>query len=225
MLLIFDLDDTLIDTSGTLTPWRLACVLRALVHAGHPLPTPFEESLQTLLQINERADSSQAAVQEFIEVTWGPACDASLCMQQMQSDLPDTLSLSALDGAMHTLVELGRGHTLALVSAGREALQVVKMKKAGIDSSVFSKMIFSERGGKGAHYLALLEAYQHPPSRALVCGDRVAVDLAPAKELGCHTVHMLWGRGRRCVVGEGVVDHSISQLEALIHLVASYDHE
>lgn len=50
------------------------------------------------------------------------------------------------------------------------------------------------------------------PADGIVCGDRIAIDLTPAKELGLTTVQMLSGRGVCCVGNKRDVDFSISHL-------------
>ena len=57
-----------------------------------------------------------------------------------------------------------------------------------------------------------------PPSQALVCGDRIAMDLVPAFELGFTTVHMRWGRGSLVKTAEWA-HHAISDLSELKRIV------
>jgi FMN phosphatase YigB (HAD superfamily) len=94
----------------------------------------------------------------------------------------------------------------------------MKMKKAGIDSSIFSKILFSAARNKKIHYQGLLDEFGVSPSEVVVCGDRIATDLVPAKELGCRTVHMRWGRGIPSFAlspSKGDVDFSIGKLGEL----------
>ena len=78
---------------------------------------------------------------------------------------------------------------------GKPHQQLFKMKNAGIDSTIFSKIVISEREDKKSSYKEVLEELNMPSDRTIVCGDRIKRDLTPAKELGCKTVHMHWGRG------------------------------
>ena len=90
-----------------------------------------------------------------------------------------------------------------------------------MDSGIFSKIVVSEEKNKGPHYQSLSKELRYPPSEILVCGDRVAIDLAPAKQLGCKTVQIRWGRGLNSVGLNGEVDYYISDLKELNIIVAN----
>lgn len=53
------------------------------------------------------------------------------------------------------------------------------------------------------------------PREALVCGDRVSMDLSPAKELGMFTVHLRNGRGQFHDSPKAHVDLAIDDLTQL----------
>ena len=95
------------------------------------------------------------------------------------------------------------------------------MKKAGIDSTIFSKLVVSEERNKKPHYQAIAEELGFERGEAIVCGDRIAVDLSPARELGYKTVHMRWGRGLNGAGPRSDVDYTITELVEIKEIIAS----
>ncbi len=194
MLIIFDLDDTLVDTSGCITPFQLRAAFDKMIEQGLQVPDP-EKALDLLLKIDETAESASAALSEFLEIVDGDPNLFFTAASIVYGDLPEDMTVFPMDDALEVLLELKEKHELALVSCGKKDRQMLKMKKAGIDSTLFSKIIISEDRDKKPHYQTILEELQYSPLHTVVCGDRLALDLKPAKELGCKTVQMRWGRG------------------------------
>lgn len=194
MLIIFDLDDTLIDTSGCVTHFKLEDGLSAMVKAGLEV-ADFSESLDLLRRLNASAESARAAVEEFIEILGCEKKFVEIGVREIYETFSDSLSITPLNGAKEVLDELGRNHQLALVTVGRPIQQMEKLKKAGIDSRIFSKIAIIDERNKKPHYQMIAEELGYSPEEVLVCGDRVLVDLSPARELGFKTVQMQWGRG------------------------------
>ncbi|MBU6447143.1 MAG: HAD family hydrolase, partial [Verrucomicrobia bacterium] len=107
---------------------------------------------------------------------------------------------------------------VALVTGGHPPFQMEKLEKAGIDRSFFSKIAIPEDSIKKPFYEALLREFSIRPQEVVVCGDRIAMDLAPAHALGCQTVHMRWGRGKKLAT-EQWVTHSIVELSELTRII------
>jgi len=220
LLVIFDLDDTLIDTSGCITPHKLEDALRAMIGSGLEV-VHFQDSLDLLKRLNASAESSPAALAEFLEILDAKAPLLEVGKQELATALPADLPIFSLDGAVEVLTELAEDHKLALVTVGVHSLQMEKLKKAGIDSGFFSKIAVSESRDKKTHYQLIMEELEYSPSEVVVCGDRVAIDLLPAKELGFKTVHVRWGRGLNSHGKEREVDYSISDLRQLKEIVTN----
>ena len=194
MLIIFDLDDTLIDTTGSITPVKLEQALMKMVEAGLQVGD-VQESLAILKRLDIATESASQTLLEFLEIVNADRKYFDIGHAEVYGPLPLDFPVYALDEALDVLSELSSGHQLALVSMGKPEQQLLKLKNAGIDSTIFSKILISEDQDKKPHYKAILEELGFAPSQTLVCGDRVKRDLSPAKELGCITVHMQWGRG------------------------------
>jgi putative hydrolase of the HAD superfamily len=216
LFVVFDLDDTLVDTSGCLVPHQTELALRALREAGLTLPPGSGEELHRL---NREAASSQEAIEQFLEQYQLSSEWRHVALPALYPAVMPDVALYPAPGALELLAELARGHTLALVSRGATSFQKKKLEKAGIDTSLFSKIVIVETGSKQPAYRSLLEEFACPAREMWVCGDRVALDLSPAKQLGCTTVHVRAGRGKREGLSHPDVDYSIETLTALGALV------
>ncbi len=219
MFIIFDLDDTLIDTSGYITPFALESALEAMAAAGLVI-SGFTEALIQLKRINEAAASSIEAITEFVEIHGGNASHIEIGKQQLHADIPEDLPIFPVEGAVELIVELAQHHQLALVTIGKLSRQMGKLKKAGVDSAFFSSIIASEEKNKKSPYQWLLESYRYNPQETVVCGDRIAVDLAPGKELGFKTVHLKRGRGLNYTGQKEDVDFQITALKDMKNIIS-----
>lgn len=211
MFIIFDLDDTLIDTSRVITPIKLKQALEAMQKEGCFIPD-FQEALGQLLALNEKAESAKDALKEFVFLRKAAEKFFLLGIDVVYSPLEENFSVSPTEGAIDLLSYLCGEHNLAIVSIGKEAQQLFKMKKAGIDSRFFYKIILSEERDKKKHYQQLMKEWGVTASEVIVCGDRILLDLLPAKELGCTTVHIKQGRGVHSKGPPGSVDFTIENL-------------
>jgi putative hydrolase of the HAD superfamily len=218
LLIIFDLDDTLIDTSGCITHFKLEDALNAMVGQGLAV-ADFHESLHLLRRLDSTSDSARAALSEFVEMMGGDKSFYEVAVKEVYENLSPDLPIFPLDGAVELLSDLGLDHQLALVTVGKQALQMEKMKKAGIDSRIFSKIIVTEERNKKPHYQMIVDELGYSPSEVIVCGDRMAIDLVPARELGFKTVKMQWGRGLNPAGFKGEADYCISELKELKRIV------
>ena len=210
MYIIFDLDDTLIDTSGSITPDALSWVLNQV---RPDLP------LAQLLEINQTAYSSKEAFEAFLK------------KHQALSSLDNALNLMhqyplktalATESAHEITKELAKDFTLSIVTVGDDAFQKLKLKLAGFDTHQFSSMHTSKTPNKKFIYEKLLEKWQIDPKKVLVVGDRIASDLQPAKELGMKTVHFRFGRGRNRTGLKTDVDYIIDNLNELKRIAYEY---
>lgn len=224
MLIIFDLDDTLIDTSGCITPVKLEMALERMIEAGLTVPDPVD-ALELLKRLDSVADSARNTLSEFLEILGADEKFYHIGVTEIYGDLPEDIAIFPLDQAVEILTELKERHQLALVTIGKTEQQLAKMKKAGIDSTIFSKIAVSENRDKKPHYQAIVEALGVTPEETIVLGDRIAIDLSPAKELGCKTIQMRWGRGLNSIPApsKSDVDFAISELKQIREIISNYD--
>ncbi len=211
MYIIFDLDDTLIDTSGSITPKALEWALSKL-----PKQLPLDE----LLEINDVANSSGEALETFLSKHGA--------LEHVESaknalDHYPIKSVQTVPDALEIIEELAREHTLALVTAGRRLQQLLKLEKAGLSNKYFNSIDVTHMRGKKNIYTSLLKKWDTKPSKILVVGDRIATDLQPARELGMKTIYLRWGRGRKMTGLKTDVDYTIDTLKQLTAI--AYDHK
>ncbi len=196
MLIIFDLDDTLIDTTGSIIPVKLKLALSKMIAEGLEVSDP-AAALIALQQCNDESETTAQTISKFVFNLKADKKYSSIGIDVACGELPPEIKIFPLEQAQEVLKELATWNQLSLVSMGKTSQQLLKLEKAGIDSTLFSKIIISEGPDKKPHYQKILNELEVRPERTIVCGDRIQTDLTPAKELGCSTVHMKWGRGGR----------------------------
>ena len=211
MLIAFDLDDTLIDTSGIVTPYKLREIASFLLKGGVNVGSELED-----------LDKTSASSKDTVRITLERHNASHLFDEALtifSSPLPKDFKIPTTPDAKKVLQILRqRGHTLALVTGGKRAYQLEKLEKAGLEPSIFSKISIPEDSQKRPHYKALLKEFLASPGECVAVGDRVPMDLAPAHELGFRTVHMLWGRGL-IWKKEDWIDYSIHELSELLGIL------
>ncbi len=221
MLILFDLDDTLLDTTGSITPYRLRQILDFLQSNGVRFAS-IKEAYAKLQEMASVADSTQEAVKKFLE-SYRIEAKIEAIQDLLSTPLPPDMNVMLCPGAKEILQDLYPFHDLALVTRGFPDLQKQKWEKAGLDTSLFCKIAVVEptaRMGKKTVYELLLKERKKRASEVLVCGDHLTYDLRPAKELGCWTVLMQWGKGKRWKEDTELFDFTISHLGELKSIVA-----
>jgi FMN phosphatase YigB (HAD superfamily) len=216
-LIIFDLDDTLIDTSGYVTPFKMKECLKRFIEAGLAI-SDFDKAYLELLSINAKSKRSQDALAQFLHQVGGSGRLFEKAIQEMTAPLPSGFSVPTTPNAKEILKYLSKTHTIALVTGGHPPFQMEKLEKAGIDRTIFSKIAIPEDSIKKPFYEGLVREFSLSADQVLVCGDRIAMDLVPAFELGFTTVHMRWGRGSLSET-EKWVHHAISDLSELKRII------
>jgi FMN phosphatase YigB (HAD superfamily) len=222
MLIIFDLDDTLIDTFGCSQPVKFKVALQKMIAAGLQVDNE-EAAYKILMEINEKAANGKETVRTFLEKMnnqqqfYDIGVDAYYVGEQL--DFP----INALEGAHALLEELHQHHDLVIVSYNpSEEEQYGKMKKAGIKTEWFRKIIITHKYDKEDYYNKLCEDMGYDPVQVLVIGDKYSSDLLPAKKLGIKTVYMAWGRGKVFPPSQEEVDYMIAKLSELKPIVEAF---
>ncbi len=218
MLIIFDLDDTLIDTTGSIKPWVFKHAVEAMLSKGLTCVDP-DEAYAQLLRMSHYHKTSQDALEEFIEIHKASADCMRVGMREIyeKPTLPDRVD--PMEGAIELLKELSTHHLLALVTKGDEGVQREKMGRAGIDETLFSHLYFCKKWNKKEAYKEIQKKEQVSSRTTLACGDRVLFDLTPAKELGFRTVQLERRRGVGNAGLKNDVDYTISSVRELKRII------
>lgn len=220
-MIIFDLDDTLIDTSGSILPGVLKNALKAMEGVGLSLAN-FNRSYEELLRLNTFHVSSGEAIREFLEINNAPAQCLDVALKAIYENPIFSEPIQPVEDAIEVLEELSVSHPLVLVTKGKEKIQREKMKQAGISTQFFTKLYFCTDGDKKKIYQKVSEEMGISPLNAIVCGDRISLDLTPAKELGYKTVQLKWGRGLGNTGFKKDVDYTILYLKELKALLETF---
>ena len=210
-MIIFDLDDTLLDTSGAVTPFKMRECLKRLVEDGARIGD-FEAAYTDLAAMNSASPRSKDAVLNFARKIG--CSNVSRALAELTAPLPVGFTIPTTPNAKEVLRHYYSKYLLAIVTGGHPPFQKEKIEKAGLDTSIFSKIAIPEDSVKKPFYKGLAKEFSIEPDKIWVCGDRIEMDLAPAHELGYYTIHMRWGRGKMAKSADWI-DHSISSLSEL----------
>lgn len=213
MLIIFDLDDTLIDTSGSVTPFKMKECLKRMIQEGLEIDN-FDRAYADLLTLNSQSERSKDALDEFVKKRGGTQMVTQAAIAELTAPLPENFSIPTTPNAKEILNFFKSAHTLVIVTGGTPPFQIEKMEKAGLDRSVFSNIAIPEDSVKKPFYERFRKEFSMAPEQVIVCGDRIGMDLAPARDLGFTTIHMRWGRGKSLKT-EKWIHHTISDLSEL----------
>jgi putative hydrolase of the HAD superfamily len=217
LLIIFDLDDTLIDTTQRLTPVIFKKVLKVMIREGLQVNNE-SSAYKKLLKIDKTSISSKESIKKFLYEINAYENFYDIAIKIMSQPLDDDVKVFAIKNVKKTLKYLSNNHTLALVSIGKVKFQFDKIQKAGIDTAIFSKIVITRRENKGYHYKKIIEQLNFTSQNTYVCGDKIKVDLIPAKKIGCKTIHMKWGRGKYLPENKNV-DYTIKFLDEIKEIV------
>lgn len=218
MLIIFDLDDTLIDTFNCISPYKLKNALFKMVGAGLKVDD-VSQAFSEIERLNISSQSTEEALGAFLTKKQGQKF-LDVGLQELNCLLPKSFRVKQVDDAKSILKKLKSHHRLALVTRGNREQQLDKLAKSGIDYALFCHVIVCD-GDKEPAYKKVVDHQGFAPSEVIVCGDRPELDLVPAKNLGYNTVHFKNGRGQS--TDSSFVDFQIDKLQDLLDVVAALE--
>ena len=167
-LAIFDLDDTLIDTRGTLLP---AALDRVATRLGLPVERLNRRGKQIGEVLEGLPDLDEAAVRAAAEEWYSPEVPA----------------LEPLPGAREALERLKGRIPLFLVTRGDPERQQRKVDRAGLRSYFDEVVVRPIEGGgsKREDFERLIARCGAAADRCAVIGDDDSDELRHARDLGC----------------------------------------
>jgi FMN phosphatase YigB (HAD superfamily) len=191
LFLIFDLDDTLLDTSATAGRYKLQEVVE-LWHRLGVLPQPADQALATLFMWRRTAPTARDVLKRYAATYEMPPNALKEAEVEYYDRQHENVPIRAMQGALDCLNSLRKDHRLALVSIGRSDQQRRKMDAVGLDPSQFDHLRIIEEGGKRETFRELATVWGLAPGpgfrQVVVIGDRDETDIAPAQALGMRTV-------------------------------------
>jgi putative hydrolase of the HAD superfamily len=217
LLIIFDLDDTLIDTSGSILPVKLKYAFEKMAQEGLKFNNP-NLQFEKLVEINNSSESTKQALEKFLSSFENRDKFLTIALEVIYNDFDPRLTVKPRLGAIKILNDLKKNHELALVSVGKDHIQKQKLKNAGIDFSIFSIISVIEDKDKKPSYRNIITSLKKRAEETIVCGDKVIIDLKPAKELNCITIHMQYGREKNHK-NSSLIDFGIKELGELTNII------
>lgn len=178
-----------------------------------------EEAKTLIRRLDQTKLSSKDTLIEFLEMHGADKKFLEIGMKALNENTKMDMPIHQVEGAMELLKELKAEHKLALVTIGCPEVQMAKLEKAGIDLTLFSRIAISEDRNKKFHYQKFAQQLGFSSSGVIVCGDRIHIDLTPAKELGFKTVHIKRGRGLNSSEPQSAVDFTITQLTQMKDII------
>jgi HAD superfamily hydrolase (TIGR01549 family) len=172
-LVVFDLDDTLIDTRNVLLPELLRRTAAAL--GVDP----------------SRLDATGKPIDEVVRPL-GPLPEERLRAAAEVWYAPDVPPLEPLPGARELLASLRGRIKLVLLTRGSPERQRRKIERSGL-GPLFDEIVIrpiEAPGSKRDDLERLLRSHGVPPSRCAVVGDDPRDELLHAKALGCHAIRV-----------------------------------
>ena len=223
MFIIFDLDDTLLDTSATAGRFQLERAAQLLKTTLSPVES--EETIaQELIQARPHHATGGETIFAICRRHQWPEEVALRAVDLYYHQHPPTLRVTMRGQAKEMLEELRRQrHRMALISIGRIEQQRRKMTQAGLDPAYFDYLEIVETADKSLAYRRVLEHWNLCPDQqqpqVVVVGDREETDLNPGRAMGMRLV--LLGKGPHCQA----IDARIQELRELLPLLTKWEAE
>lgn len=192
--LAFDLDDTLINTSGQLVPLASLNTFEAMQSEG--LAGDFD-SFERFRKLGTLTMSHQQIFRKLAELQ-GPA-DRIELLTKIGIDtfynpvLPENLDV--LQGAIENLKSLKGRYHLFLVTSGVPATQKRKVQIANLEA-YFENCFFMDglkKERKKLAFQSILDGLKLKPTELLSIGNRLSQEIHDAKELGAKTCYFKFG--------------------------------
>jgi len=191
---IFDLDDTLFDCTGSLVEASRRRAANALVQAG--LPMSAEEALELQQQLAE-SHGPHFLVFDEIGRRYGLDDDALEAAFHAYNSEEVAADIAPFPDVLPTLQMLRRQGILCfLLTVGNHRRQQAKVRKLGLEDELDEVLVNdTDRGALISECMRyFVRKYDLHPQEVLVIGDRPSEEIRFGNELGMVTAQMLHGR-------------------------------
>ncbi|MEE9200710.1 MAG: HAD hydrolase-like protein [Candidatus Brocadiales bacterium] len=216
---IFDLDDTLYDCSGTLVHSRRLRASKVIAGAiGCSEKEAYELQLDLDRQKAPDGDPYKAIARKH-SLPESFLKDVNKAFSEVGIS-----GIKPFAGVTDTLKDLkNKGLTLFLVTVGRHKEQEEKVQALGLEG-LFDEIVILDAGEAGSEakktgFRDILDRHGLRPEEVLCVGDRMDRELKVAKELGIHTVMVKHGRHyERFISGSAVEEKPDMYIENVANL-------
>ena len=188
--IIFDLDDTLYDCSGTLVLKRKKLAAKIISKA---IKCSEAEALKLQLELEDHLGPKADIAREIASLHNLPE---EFCKEIMNAiNTPDVEGAILFPDTMDSIIELRSiGYKLFLVTFGNREMQEKKIKILDLERA-FEEIIITENPrGKEKCFKEILTKYDLEPEQVLCVGDKIKDEIEVGKRLGMSTALMKHGR-------------------------------
>lgn len=195
-VIAFDLDDTLLDTSGILAPAATREAFDTLIKAGLKISHDECEKLRIewIKEISHRDVFEKLALHHGTAET---AIAAEIATQLFyEPKLPDKLPL--LEGARENLNYLKKKYSMYLVTAGTEDAQLRKAHALGIQNDFKEIFVVNSlmKKRKKAAFLEIIEKNKIQPGELLCIGNSLTSEIHDAIDIKAVSCYFEFGEDR-----------------------------
>ncbi|MBC8555660.1 MAG: HAD family hydrolase [Candidatus Brocadiales bacterium] len=188
--IIFDLDDTLYDCSGTLVLKSKKLAAKIISKA---IKCSEAEALKLQLELEDRLGPKADTAREIARLYNLP--------EEFCKEITNTINTLEIEDAilfpdtMNSINELRNiGYKLFLVTFGNREMQEKKIKALGLENAFDEIIITEDPQGKEKCFKEILAKYDLEPEQVLCVGDKIKDEIEAGKRLGMSTALMKHGR-------------------------------
>ncbi|MDO8141436.1 MAG: HAD-IA family hydrolase [Candidatus Brocadiales bacterium] len=191
--IIFDLDDTLYDCSGTLVVQgrkKVAKTIARLINSSE------EEAYLLQLQMEEKYGVKANIYEKIVTHYHLPnSCARELLEEFVHVEISNIILFPDVIG---TLMHLkSQGYKLILVTSGDKQIQEKKIGALGLNDNYFDDILIADRNkdqAKTGCFKHIMQQYNLKPEEIICVGDKIDDELTAGKTLGIVTVMFEHGR-------------------------------
>jgi FMN phosphatase YigB (HAD superfamily) len=218
-LVIFDLDDCLIDTWNASFPESIKDAINAMINQGLEIKD-FNRAVKRLNEINNESKNSAEAITKYLDEIRGSVKKYMEHGKKAIHYFDLEGKIKPIPGALEVINELYElGIDIVIVTKGEEERQMKKICNAGIEIDKIDKILTVNDYNKTTPYKKILSEFGYLASEALVVGDRYETDLIPASNLGMKTAWIPWGRGKIFVPEKTEVDYILNGIKDISNII------
>lgn len=192
-VIVFDLDDTLLDTTHLLIP----PALDKICHNWQGLSSSFTKEKffadrEVLLKAHSNSEIFELLADKY-QLSDKTAGIAFADEAFYNPDIPPHLPLMA--GALENLIALKDKYILCLLTAGETLTQDLKVDRAGLRPHFKHVFLADDKVNykKAPFFAKLITDYKISPEQLLSIGNRRTSEIREAKRLGCTTCFFKFG--------------------------------
>lgn len=220
--IIFDLDDTLYDCSGTLVVQgrkHAAKIIARLINCSE------EEAYHLQVKMEGQYGTNVNIYEKIVVSRRLPhACIKELLEEFIYTDIT---GITLFPGVIETLKKLkAHGYKLILVTSGEKSIQNKKIQVLGLQHGYFDDIFIADRVAgqlKNGCFKEIIQRYHLKPEEIVCIGDKIEDELTASKSLGMITVMLEQGRHYRAYLKERdnyiKPDYSIKQIKDVFRII------